>query len=293
MPFDSPEQQDWYNASGQDYLDDEPSSARQVEEATNVCPRCDGEGIIDEIYDIGGDEYGDGPQTCPDCDGTGEIDQAVTGEDEQDWLSMGEPEEEQQFKNPIGKNAGGMTSKYDMFDPLETPDDKSYKSEPPTDVYKDYDYDLDVEEADDDYENDLFSIGDEEPQDEEKNPFGKFDKSRGGWTSKYDLFDPYEKEEQMNEATEVFYSKLIKALEYDPTGRTDFTGDPDVDTKPDLSVIDKMFKKEMEKDYNDLYDRSEDAEDEYHSAKYDEREYEEFQADIEDEIDRPSSQREW
>jgi len=215
------------------------------------------------------------------------------GEAEDDWLSMGEPEEEQQFKNPIGKNAGGMTSKYDMFDPLETPDDKSYKSEPPTDVYKDYDYDLDVEEADDDYENDLFSIGDEEPQDEEKNPFGKFDKSRGGWTSKYDLFDPYEKEEQMNEATEVFYSKLIKALEYDPTGRTDFTGDPDVDTKPDLSVIDKMFKKEMEKDYNDLYDRSEDAEDEYHSAKYDEREYEEFQADIEDEIDRPSSQREW
>lgn len=30
MPFDSRKQQQWYNATDQDFLDDEPSSARQV-----------------------------------------------------------------------------------------------------------------------------------------------------------------------------------------------------------------------------------------------------------------------
>jgi len=37
-----------------------------------VCKRCDGDGIIDEVYTIGEDKYGDGEQTCPDCDGVGE-----------------------------------------------------------------------------------------------------------------------------------------------------------------------------------------------------------------------------
>ena len=32
MPFDSRKQQQWYNATDQDYLDNEPSSSRQLEE---------------------------------------------------------------------------------------------------------------------------------------------------------------------------------------------------------------------------------------------------------------------
>ena len=32
MPFKSRKQQQWYNATNQDYLDDEPSSHRKVEE---------------------------------------------------------------------------------------------------------------------------------------------------------------------------------------------------------------------------------------------------------------------
>ena len=36
MPFDSRDQQQWYHATGQDYLDDEPSSTRQVKEDMQI-----------------------------------------------------------------------------------------------------------------------------------------------------------------------------------------------------------------------------------------------------------------
>ena len=35
MPFDSRKQQQWYHATNQDYLDDEPSSHRKVEAGTS------------------------------------------------------------------------------------------------------------------------------------------------------------------------------------------------------------------------------------------------------------------
>ena len=35
------------------------------------CERCDGDGDIDEQWDIGGDIYGSGLQECPDCFGSG------------------------------------------------------------------------------------------------------------------------------------------------------------------------------------------------------------------------------
>lgn len=38
----------------------------------STCKRCDGTGIVDEYFKIGGDEYGNGEEMCPDCEGSGD-----------------------------------------------------------------------------------------------------------------------------------------------------------------------------------------------------------------------------
>jgi len=284
MPFESPEQQQWYNATDQDFLDDEPSSSRKVSgEVAVKCPNCGEEDNIE-------DTVGGGPQGGYHCDTCGQdfddLDlipemanepkeyQEEAG-DEEDVFSMGEPEQEPENKNVIGKIDQGFTSKYDMFDPNEIPEEKSYKSDPPEDIYKDYDYgeaggqfpnidktelfgygwdvddddlvkagvtDMDTTDSasdklqvyydtnfseqgkpqgeageDDEYspfeqeeDADLFSIGNDEDPEEisQGKMFGKYMDNTGA-TSKYDLFDPIEKEEEMAEATEVFYKKYL------------------------------------------------------------------------------------
>jgi len=250
MPFDSDKQQNWYHATDQTYLDDEPSSSKQVEEGgMGSGPQDDvdfyeggttstgttgskGEPYHMDQSDVkatGHDKYLDmamADYTDPTSELTNQDYEDVfnqsnmrEAEQEEEW-SMGEPEQELEQKNIFGKiGSGGFTSKYDMFDPDEKRDEMSYKSDPPEDIYKDYDY----EEATETSKADVRAF----LEDQGHADIGQISSSVGDYDNevieKYldELVDEGKATKNAyggyfwvgEEATEAFYGKIIKALE--------------------------------------------------------------------------------